>query len=104
MIREPSVSTALERTYEAGQSLIVRGVDLLMAETKLLLRDGRTFGIGVLAALAGWLFLMHGLVDGLAERYPRFAVELAVGLAHVGAAALFALRARSAPPRRERER
>ena len=104
MLREANVSNALARTYEAGQSLIVRGVDLLMAETRLLLRDGRSFGIAVLVAVAGWLFLMHGLVDGLAERYPRFAVELAVGLAHVGAAALFVLRARSAPRRRERGR
>ena len=94
MHREPSIGDALERTYEAGQSLIVRRVDLLVAEVKLLLHDGRTFLIGSALAVTGWLYLMHGVVDGLAEHYPRFAVELAVGLAHVGAATLLFLRAR----------
>jgi hypothetical protein len=104
MSREPSVADALERTYEAGQSLVVQRVDLLVAETKLFLRDGRTFAIGVVVAVAGWLFLMHGVIDGLAERYPRFAVEFAVGLAHVGAATLLLLRGRKVPRRPEPER
>jgi len=94
MQREPSIGDALERTYEAGQSLIVRRVDLLVAEARLLLRDGRTFLIGSAVAVTGWLYLMHGVTDGLSERYPRFAVELAVGLGHVGAATLLFLRAR----------
>ena len=92
---------ALERTYQAGQSLIVRRVDLLVAETKLLLLGGRAVLAGVVLAVAGWLYLMGGVIDGLGERYPRFAVELAVGLAHVGVATLLFLRARSIPPRAE---
>ena len=38
---------------------------------------------------------MHGVIDCLEQSYPRFAVELAVGLAHFGLAALLFLRARS---------
>ncbi len=91
---EPSIGDALERTVEAGQSLIVRRVDLLVAEAKVLLHGSRTFLIGSAVAVTGWLYLMHGVVDGLAAHYPRFAVELAVGLAHIGAATLLFLRAR----------
>lgn len=94
MRRESSIGDALERTYEAGQSLVVRRVDLLVAEAKLLLHDGRTFLVGSAVAVTGWLYLMHGVTNGLAERYPRFAVELAVGLAHVAAAMLLLVRAR----------
>lgn len=95
MQREPSIGDALERTVEAGQSLIVRRVDLLVAETKVLLHDGRTFLIGSAVAVTGWLYLMLGVVDGFAAHFPRFAVEVAVGLAHVGAATLLFLRARA---------
>ena len=95
MDREPSIGRALERTYEAGQSLIEQRVDLLIAESKLLARSGRVFVLGAALALTGWIYLMHGAIDGLAQRYPRFAVELAVGLTHFALAALVLLRARS---------
>ncbi len=95
MQREPSIGHALERTYEAGQSLIVQRIDLLVAETKLLVRGGGLLLLGGLVAFVGWIHLVHGVIDGLAERYPRFAVELAVGFAHVGAAALVLFRVRS---------
>src|SRR5262245_48012710 len=89
---DPHVTDALERAYEAGRSLLARGVDLLAPRTRLFLCDGRMLGIGILVAFSGWIFLMLGLIDGLAERYPRFAVELAVGLAHGGAATLLIVR------------
>jgi hypothetical protein len=92
MLREPTVVDALERTYEAGQSLVMRSVQLLVAETRLTLRDGRSFVIGVVVGLVGWILLMRGAIDGLAQHYPRFAVELAVGLLHLGAATLLLVR------------
>ena len=95
MDREPSVSHALKRTYEAGQSLIVRRIDLLVAEIQLFRRAGQAILVGALAAVLGWLYLMEGMIDGLTGRYPRFAVELGVGFAHVGLAALLFLRGRS---------
>jgi hypothetical protein len=95
MQRESSIGDALERTYEAGQSLIVQRIDLLVAESKLLAQSGGRLALGVVVALAGWLFLVQGVIDGLAQRHPRFAVELAMGLAHAGLAALVLLRARS---------
>lgn len=95
MTREPSVSHALERTYEAGQSLIVRRIDLLGAELKLFLRAGQAMLVGAVLAVLGWLYLMGGVIDGLAGRYPRVYVELGVGVAHVALAALLFLWSRS---------
>jgi hypothetical protein len=93
--REPSIGDALERTFDAGQALVVRRIDLLVAESKLLAQSGGMVVLGVVVALVGWIYLVHGAIDGLAQRYPRFAVELAVGFAHFGLAALLFLRARS---------
>lgn len=95
MQRESGIGDALERTYEAGQSLIVQRIDLLVAESKLLAQNGGMLVLGAVVGLAGWLFLVQGVIDGLAQRFPRFAVELAMGVAHVGLAALVLLRARS---------
>jgi hypothetical protein len=95
MHRESSIGDALERTYQAGQSLIVHRIDLLVAESKLLAQSGGTLLLCGVIALTGWIFLMRGLIDGLAQHLPRFAVELGVGLAHVGIAAVVFLHARS---------
>jgi hypothetical protein len=94
MNREPGVGDALERAYDASQSLIVQRIDLLVAESKLVAQSGALLVLGAAVALTGWIFLVHGLIDGLAQRYPRFAVELAVGVAHAGLAGLLFLRAR----------
>src|SRR5262245_22576428 len=95
MHREPRISDALERTYEAGQSLIVQRIDLLVAESKLFAQSGALFVAGAAIALLGWIYLVQGVIDGFAERYPRFAVEVAVGFLHVGAAAFLFYRTRS---------
>jgi hypothetical protein len=79
---------ALERTVEAGRSLIVRRMDLLAAETRSLLHDGGMLLAAVAIALIGWIYLVHALTLGLSELYPRSVVEVAVGLAHVVAALL----------------
>src|SRR5262245_3791507 len=101
MSLEPRVTDALERAFEAGHSLIVRGVDRLVPDPRAWLRDGRSVGLGVLVALVGWLFLMHGAVDALAPHVPRFVVELGLGSAHAVAAAWLVLRGRTAAARRE---
>jgi hypothetical protein len=97
MNRARTVGAALERTYEAGQSLLVRRIDLLVAESKLLAQSGALALAGAALAVIGWVLLVQGVVDGLAERFPRYAVELAVGLVHVGLAALLLVRVRSGP-------
>ena len=94
MHRESSIGDALERTYEAGQSLIVHRIDLLVAESKLLAQSGGMLLLGGVIALTGWIYLMQGLIDGLAQYLPRFAVELGVGVAHVGLAAVMFFHAR----------
>ena len=104
MSRESNVSEAFERAYEAARSLLARCVDLLAPKTGLLLCDGRMLGIGILVAFSGWLFLMLGLIDALAGRFPRLAVEIAMGLAHGVAATLLIVRGgRRASSRRETE-
>jgi hypothetical protein len=96
MQQEPTIGDALERIYEAGQSLIVRRIDLLVAESKLLARDGGRLALATLVGFLGWVYLVQGAVDGLSTRYPRFTAELLMGFAHVAAAAAFVLyRARS---------
>ncbi len=95
MDREPSIGDALERTFEAGQALVVRRIDLLVAESKLLVRSSGLVVLGAVVASIGWIHLVHGVIDGLAPRYPRFALELAVGFAHFGLAAPLLLRSRS---------
>jgi hypothetical protein len=94
MNREPSIADALERTLEAGQALVERRIDLLVAESKLFARNGGIVVLGCVIALIGWTHLVHGVIDGLASSYPRFALELAVGLAHFGVAVPLLLRAR----------
>lgn len=95
MDREPSIGDALERTLEVGQSLVVRRIDLLVAESKLLARSAGIAVLGFAVALIGWVYLVHGAIDGLGQRYPRFLVELAVGFAHFGLLAVMLVRARS---------
>lgn len=95
MNREPHVADALERAYDASQSLIVQRIDLLVAESRLLAQSGAIVVLGAAVAITGWIFLVHGVVDGLAPRYPRFALELAAGIGHAALAALLFLRARS---------
>jgi hypothetical protein len=94
MHRESSIGDALERTYEAGQSLIVHRIDLLVAESKLLAQSSGMPLLGGVIALTGWIYLL-GVIDGPALHLPRFAVELGVGIAHIGLAALLFLRGRS---------
>jgi hypothetical protein len=85
---------ALERTIEAGQSLLVARLELLASEAKLFAHSGgMTLFLGIVA-LTGWLYLMRGVTDGFAEHYPRFAVESAVGVLHLGAALVCVLRMR----------
>jgi hypothetical protein len=95
MNRNPSIGDALERTYEAGQSLIVQRIDLLVAESRLLVRSGGWVVLCAVVALVGWLQLVEGVIDGLAQRHPRHVVELTVGLVHLGLAGLVVLRSRS---------
>lgn len=93
--REPSIGGALERTFEAGQSLVVRRIDLLVTEAKVLAQSGAMVVLGAVVGLIGWIYLVNGAIEGLATRYPRFAVVLAAGGIHLVIAALLVFRARS---------
>ena len=86
---------ALERVYGAGQTLIVRRIDLLVEE---LAAQGRsllaaTVGtiFGAMALLVGWFFIVAGVVDAIDDYVPRFAVEIVVGILHVGVGAAIAI-------------
>jgi hypothetical protein len=88
MQRESSMSEALERTVEAGQSLIVRRMELLVAEMRTLLHDSGMLLLATAFALFGWVYLMRAATVALSEHFPRIAVELAVGVPHLCAAFL----------------
>ncbi len=85
---------ALERTVEAGQSLIVRRMELLVAETLLLVRDSGMVVFASVVGLIGWVYLMCAVTVGLSDHYPRVAVLLGVGVLHLGAAFLLFMRGR----------
>jgi hypothetical protein len=94
MQREPGITEALERTVQAGQSLVVRRAELLVAEIREFFHDGGILVLASAVALTGWLYLMRGLTDGLSIHYPRFVVEVAVGGAQVALASWLFLRSR----------
>ena len=88
---DPSFGNALERVYGAGQELIVRRIDLLVEELaaqgrSLLAATAGTI-FAAMAVLVGWLFVVAGVVDAIDDYVPRFAVEIVVGILHVGVGA-----------------
>jgi hypothetical protein len=102
----PTLTHALEHVAQAGQELVIGRIDL---QTEQIVERGRSAlaatllaaGGGVLA-LAGWLLFVAGAIDLLSSRFPRSAVEMAVGLAHVavGAGVVLNHRRRTAAPQR----
>src|SRR5262245_18556277 len=88
---DPSLGSALERVFEAQQGLVARRIDLLVEEAAAKLRKllasslGAT--VGTVSALAGWFIAIAGLIDALDDRFPRFALEIGLGLLHIGAGA-----------------
>jgi hypothetical protein len=86
----PRVGDAAGRVYEAGQALLERRLEFLMVQVRAILRGSVGFGLAAVFALAGWFLFVAGLIDALARDYPRFAVQMSVGAAHLAlAAALF---------------
>lgn len=81
--RDLGLGQAVEHVYEAGQALIVRRLELSMAEARLFARNGFGFAFAGVVAFAGWFYFIAGLIDALARDYPRFAVEMSVGGFHV---------------------
>ena len=45
---------------------------------------------GAMALLVGWFFVVAGVVDAIDDYVPRFAVEIVVGILHVGVGAAIA--------------
>jgi Putative Actinobacterial Holin-X, holin superfamily III len=92
---DPSFGDALERVYGAGQTLIVRRIDLLVeelgAQGRSLLAAAVGTIFGAMAVLVGWFFVVAGLVDAIDDYVPRFAVEIVVGVLHVGVGAALAI-------------
>jgi hypothetical protein len=85
---DPSFGDALERVYGAGQTLIVRRIDLLVeelaAQGRSLLAASVTTVLGAAGALVGWIFVVAGVIDVLDPYVPRYVVEIAVGILHIG--------------------
>jgi hypothetical protein len=95
--READFGGAALRVVEAGQTLLVRRLELWVAEMRGSARIGFALLLAVFVGLSGWFILVAGVVDGLARHYPRYAVELSVGAFHLAiAGALVAIVQRAA--------
>jgi hypothetical protein len=85
---DPKLGHALERVFEAGQTLIVRRIDLLVEELSALsthlLGTLVSAVVGSVVALGGWVIVVAGVIDALDDRFARHWVEIAIGLLHVG--------------------
>jgi hypothetical protein len=92
---DPSLGTAIERVFDAGQSLLSRRIDLLVEE--LAAQSWRLFAasicavIGMGMAFAGWFLAIAGLINALDGRFERFHVQFAIGAAHVALGAAIVL-------------
>ncbi|HEU4430242.1 MAG TPA: hypothetical protein VFT98_15890 [Myxococcota bacterium] len=94
-VSQIGVGDAVERVYDAGHELVLRRLDLLAAEARLLARSGVAYLLAGIVALIGWLYLVAGIVEALSRSYPRANVEIAAGALHALVAfGLFALAAR----------
>jgi hypothetical protein len=84
---DPSLGTAIERVFEAGQSLLSRRIDLLVEE--LAAQSWRLFAASIFAVLgmgmafAGWFLAIAGLINALDGRFERSNVQFAIGAAHI---------------------
>ena len=98
---DPSFGNALERVYGAGQALIVRRIDLLVeelaAQGRSLLAASVGAIVGAVVVLVGWFFVVAGVVDASDDYVPRFAVEIVVGILHVGVGAAIVIAGRQRP-------
>jgi hypothetical protein len=98
-VSDPSLATAVEHVFEAGQSLISKRIDLLVeqlsAQSWHLFAASICAVLGLGLAFAGWLIAMSGLIDALSTQFVRFHVEIAVGLAHVALGVAIAVIGRS---------
>jgi hypothetical protein len=100
---ERGVGDAVERLYYAGQGLLVRRLELLVAEARELLSTGLITGVACALGLAGWFYAVAGVIDGLSKHAPREWVELGVGAAHIVVALGIAAFARARRRRTEAE-
>jgi len=94
----PSLGHALEHVVEAGQELIVRRVDL---QAERVVERGRVAfarslvgAAGGIVAVGGWFLFLAGAITLLSDHFPRTAVEMAIGLAHVALGAVLVLYSR----------
>jgi hypothetical protein len=91
---DPTLGHALERVFEAQQTLVARRIDLLIEEATAKLQSLVAISVGAaagaIAALAGWFFVMVGVIDALDDRFPRSGVEIAIGALHIAAGAALA--------------
>jgi hypothetical protein len=86
---DPSLGNAIERVFEAQQSLVVRRVDLLLEEITAKAKSLVTLSIGAIvgavAALAGWFIAIAGVINALDDTFARSALEIGIGALHIGA-------------------
>ncbi len=77
------MADAIERIVDAGQSLMLRRVELVCAETVQSLRGERAMLVAIPFAIVGWLLVLCGTRSALGMHFPPFAVDIGLGLAHL---------------------
>jgi hypothetical protein len=80
---DPSLTQALERVFEASQSLVVRQLELLLERARTLLVHALGAVTGTLLAVGGWALLIVGALENLEAGLPRLLAFIAVGSAHL---------------------
>jgi len=81
--QERGVKGALERLYASGQTLLIRRIDLLVEEGRVIAKGTLVGLIGSVIALLGWIRVMNGLVEVATRAMPHFWAEILVGALHV---------------------
>jgi hypothetical protein len=80
---DPTVTKALERVFEASQSLVVRQLELLLEKARTLVLHALAAVAGILLAAGGWALLIFGALQNLETGLPRLLAFTAVGSAHL---------------------
>lgn len=91
---EPTLGSALERTYEAGQQYVTDRLELTLLELRETARGTALAGAGAVLGLLGWIAVMGALVLWDLRVSPELRL-LVVGAAHLaagGAALAYGLR------------
>jgi len=80
---EPPVTDALERVYESSQRLLLKRVDLLVAELRLLAQSALVAVLGALLSLSSVGWVSYGAFKRLDDRMSPEVAAAVIGAVHL---------------------